>query len=99
MEIKKTDKKNFIVGNLNIKQKDLENLPDQVIDHVVVNFPDNFQISLNNKYIKFNGCTVTCNEYNEFSLKTTSIPSNISLHSNIANVTNTIGAIDLIKEE
>jgi hypothetical protein len=54
MEIKKTEKKNFIVGNLNIKQNDLENLSDQVIDYVVVNFPDNFQTSLNNDYIKFN---------------------------------------------
>jgi hypothetical protein len=79
---------------LNIKQKDLENLPDQVINHVVVNFLDNFPTSLNNKYFKFNGCTITCNEHNEFSLKTTFTPSNISFHSNIANLTNTIGAVD-----
>jgi hypothetical protein len=89
MDSKQLEIKNFIVNILSLTVPQLNQLPDQTIRQVNIQFPSGFQYSNKKKYIKFNGCT--------FELlvngKVETV-SNISIHSNIANTINTLGTCD-----
>jgi hypothetical protein len=89
MDSKQVEIKNFIVNNLSLTVQQLNQLPDQTITQVNIQFPSGFQYNNKKKFIKFNGCS--------FELlingKVETV-SNISIHSNIANTTNTIGTCD-----
>jgi hypothetical protein len=89
MDSKQLEIKNLIVNNLSLTVQQLNQLPDQTITQVKIQLPSGFLYSNKKKYIKFNGCA--------FELLTNGIlqtTSNISIHSNIANTTNTIGTCD-----
>jgi hypothetical protein len=89
VDSKQFETKNFIVNNLSLTIPQLNQLPDQTIRQVNIQFPSSFQYSNTKKYIKFNGCVFELLINGKVETVT-----NVSIHSNITNTTNTIRICD-----
>jgi hypothetical protein len=86
MDSKQFERKNFVVGNINLKYEELQQLLDQMIHTLTVQLPNNFRPSNKKKFIKFKGCAFQY--YVNGKIETV---DNVSIDSNIANTSNRIG--------